>query len=347
MQIDTSHTDTLKHDSIVLPLLPDTIIPDTTPLKEDDSLPEIEKKDSISPPGEKKTGIKITPADSVIKSSFPTTLVVSDTLPEGISPDSLPDSSLSVQLQKADTAFTFSVPAKGEEELLKPHLRNTENNSWVVILFLTAFTILVWAKVSYSKRIRQFFEAFLSNRYIRQMVREEFVFSHPSSIALSVVFLLTAALLLTQANSYFHWNLFLNGLPPAEATRIGVFFKFLFSLTLFYIGKIVVIRLSAALFAAGEEITEYLFNLFLFNNILGILLLPLAIAVVFANAISPQKILIFSGILVFLAFIFRIVKCFYIGSITTKFSKSYIILYICTLEILPLIVVIKAFSGSL
>lgn len=360
MQFDSLQADTQRTDSITLSspadtiipdtiiqgiIIPDTIIPDNTGSQAKDSLTIQEIKDSVVPLAAKKIIPKIAKVDSLIKESNQAPLQDSVYSFSNLATDSIQNNLFSFHLQQADTGNRGGIMENRTENTFPGQVRNAENSSWIVVLFLVIFILLSWVNVSYSKRIRQFFEAFLSNRYIRQMVREEFVFSHPTSIALSASFLLTSSLLLMQANSYFEWNIFLDGNSPVEMNSFTVFIKFLFGLTIFYIGKIILIRISGSLFSAEEEITEYLFNLFLFNNILGLVLLPLVMIVVFANSLSPQNIIIFSGTLVLLAFLFRLVKCTYIGNISTKFSKSYIILYICTLEILPLFLLIKTFAG--
>lgn len=341
MQIDSLQKDTLRTDSAVS-VPPDTVISDTGSVQvKTDSFPAVEKKDSLVP--EKKI-TKAAPPDSIKREKI--TVTTDSAAPDTIHDEIASDTGLSAAPQQRDTFKTAAEQVKNERETLPFRLRTGENNSWIILLFLVIFSALAWIKVAYSRRIRQFFEAFLSNRYIRQMVREEFVFSHPSSVVLSVIFLLTSALLLTQASHYYHWNIFTGEDSSAVPGNLFVFLKILLFLTLFYIGKILIIRLSAVLFNAGEELTEYLFNLFLFNNILGILLFPLTIGTVFATAISTGGIIIFSGGMAASSFIFRLIKCAYIGSVTTKISKSYIILYICTLEILPLFIVIKAFTGK-
>lgn len=354
MQVESSQTDTLKSDSVAPVPSPDIAIPDTgitiSPdsgfTEKKDSLPPVIKKDSLSAGTGKKAGVKASLPPSIKEKEVTVPVIDSaEQLPEMVR-DSFGVTFQAVRSHSTDTVKMVMEERLSGSDKLPLHVRQAENNSWMIILFLAVFSVFAWIRVSYSKRLRQFFEAFLSNRHIRQIVREEFAFSHPSTIALFFIFLVTSSLLLTQANDYCHWNIFSSGDVPQESSGMLVFFKILFSLALFYLGKIVIIRLSAILFSAAEELREYLFNFLLFTNILGIVLLPLTLGLAFATSIPSRNILIFSGSLVLLAFLFRLAKCVYIGSLTTKISKLYIILYICTLEILPLFVVIKAFTGS-
>ncbi len=351
IQSDLLQTDTVKHDSVPLVIQPDTILPDSSVLNSvHDSTNQIEFKDSVSSPKEKNPPEKIISRDTTSGAknfSFPSPDKKKDSLPVSpyLSSDTMVQSPDSAIVIINDTTEKIQVTEKKEEEFLIEQLRKNENSFWVLILFLVVFSVLAWVKVSYSKRLRQFFDAYLNNRYIRQLLREEFVFSHPVSVALSGIYLVTGSLLLLKANSCFHWNFFTDTNSADQSLVFLVFIKILAAIAFFYFSKIFLIRLSAKLFSANQEINEYLFNLILFNNILGFLFLPLATLVVFSNVFSERSILLFSGGMALLSFLFRIVKCFYIGSSTTKFSIWYIILYICTLEFLPLIIVIKALTG--
>ncbi len=331
--------DTLKTDSIAIPVSADTIKPDTSAKEvKTDSIVSPQKRDSISLTTEKKTSVKVKHTDSIASQKI--SVLIKDT------PAPTPDTSFYqdtfsiIQEQKKDTHTTNSQVIKRDEKFSPQKIREEQNSGWALLLFFLIFSLLAWTKVVYSKRLKQMLEAFLSNRYIRQLVREEVVFSHPSSIVLNIVFLFTSSLLLVQTNDYFQWNIF-------SGSTVAVFFKILFSLTLFYTVKIFFIRASGILFSIGEEMTEYLFNIFLFNNILGLLLLPLAMGVLYAKSITPQNIILVSGVLALLAFLFRIAKSVFLGISSTRFSWSYIILYICTLEILPAVVIIKTFSGNI
>jgi hypothetical protein len=52
-------------------------------------------------------------------------------------------------------------------------------------------------------------------------------------------------------------------------------------------------------------------------------------------------LLYFSLIIFMLFFAFRFVKGFFIGTAVTKFSYLFLFVYLCSLEILPLLIIIK------
>jgi hypothetical protein len=93
-----------------------------------------------------------------------------------------------------------------------------------------------------------------------------------------------------------------------------------------------------------SETNEYLRNIFLFNKIFGLIVFPLLVAHPFID-IKFRFIFIYAGIIIFvLLFILRIFRGIVI-SVKNKFSIFYIILYLCTLEILPVLIFYKLYNS--
>ena len=96
------------------------------------------------------------------------------------------------------------------------------------------------------------------------------------------------------------------------------------------------------LYADSGLIREYLFESFLINKAVGVLFLPMAIAVVFINIGKLSALFPLAAILILMLLVFRIVQGI---RMSTSYSVSwvYIILYLCTLEILPVLLLVGAF----
>ena len=88
--------------------------------------------------------------------------------------------------------------------------------------------------------------------------------------------------------------------------------------------------------------SEYIFNVSLFNNLLGIVLIPI-MCLTYFSALSFAAIFLYIAMpIVLLIFLWRVVRLFVIGN-TIGILYFYIFLYICTLEILPLVVLFWIF----
>jgi hypothetical protein len=81
-----------------------------------------------------------------------------------------------------------------------------------------------------------------------------------------------------------------------------------------------------------------LLNMLIFIIINGIILLPALVGIVYLNS---TIILYITLIICVLLFIFRFMRGFFIGLTLTKFSYLFLFVYLCTLEIMPVLMLIK------
>ena len=112
------------------------------------------------------------------------------------------------------------------------------------------------------------------------------------------------------------------------------------ALIVFSTVKIILVRLSGFLFRTGEMAQKQQFIYFNSYNAIGVVLLPLLFILLI---VGSQGWLYF--ILCFMAamFIYRWVQIVVIGMHQTRFNSFHLILYLCTLEIIPLVILLKMF----
>ena len=96
------------------------------------------------------------------------------------------------------------------------------------------------------------------------------------------------------------------------------------------------------LFSHEQMIPSYSYNVLLYNYLLGIVLIP-SMALIYFSDFSSQAVLKYVILpLIVIVLIIRFLR-FFVNGISNNVSFLYIILYICTLEILPLVVLGKFF----
>lgn len=207
--------------------------------------------------------------------------------------------------------------------------------SWQVFILLLSFVLLGVVKAFGNRRFRQIIRSFTRHRASLEILREEKKFFHRTNILLSIIHLFTTSLFV------FHINLVFNFSPYISNNFQSYIIIFTIIIAI-YISKSITIRFLAFLFNYKEKVSEYLFNIFLFNSLLGILLLPVICFLYFTDY-STLFLLQYIGIpLTLILFIYRGIRILLIGFLG-KIPYSYIFLYICTLEILPLVVLYKFF----
>jgi hypothetical protein len=102
--------------------------------------------------------------------------------------------------------------------------------------------------------------------------------------------------------------------------------------------KNIVINIIGTVFKNPLVISEYIYTNFVFNIFIGLLLIPVIIVALYIPAISA----VYVGIaLWFLIYFYRLVRELFLGLSFAEFSLFYRILYLCTLEIIPLLVLTK------
>lgn len=224
----------------------------------------------------------------------------------------------------------------GSGFLLMPVEKSDHN--WLFLVLFSLVTVFAFFRVAYHNKYRQLIEAFVSSRYMKQVVREELVLSHPFSIVLLLQFSLVTGLLL-------YWTDYL--IPGTILPYHGWLLYLIYSgLTLsLIIIKALISKIIQFLIGEDGGMTENRYSLVLFMEVAGILLLPLAVLASF----GPPSFLLFSlitgAIILGGIYLFRLFRGITVG-LSSGTSVVYIFLYLCALEIIPLIVLVRALTSE-
>jgi hypothetical protein len=228
-------------------------------------------------------------------------------------------------VQKKDTITTNQV-------LFDPTLRTNVNTTWPSLILTLATLLLAFTKAFGLTRFRQIYKSLFSYYSAYEVVREERVFFHRVNFSLFIIYLTTISLLIYYIASSNNSN----------SSTAYLFPTILFFVIASYLLKFTSNAVLGYLFSHEQMIPSYSYNVLLYNYLLGIVLIP-SMALIYFSDFSSQAVLkyvIFPLIIIVL--IIRFIRFFVIG-ISNNVSFLYIILYICTLEILPLVVLGKFF----
>ncbi len=108
-----------------------------------------------------------------------------------------------------------------------------------------------------------------------------------------------------------------------------------------YFAKYLTVRFSGWAFRMEGVTDYYLFNVFLINKILSVVLIPFVILLAFANAGVAHQMVLFSFILVGALLLNRYVRSWQIFGSFFQYSKFHFFMYLCASELLPLAVLMK------
>ena len=121
---------------------------------------------------------------------------------------------------------------------------------------------------------------------------------------------------------------------------ISIGIVYIIGLFLYHFLLLLIVRLFGWTFNAKNMADEVIVNLWTYNILSGLLISPFVIAIFFVKsfAVIPLlKIVIFGAILLMIVKIIRWIEIL----ITHRVSILYMILYLCALEIMPLLVLYK------
>ncbi len=217
---------------------------------------------------------------------------------------------------------------------IRPQLHVTKYDYLVTGILLFLFILFVWLYVSNRKKLNQIIKGFYQTRFTNENARDEFSFGNRVSVFLSVFFVITLTIFITRILSYYHIQLF-------KSNAVELIIAFL--IIAIYSVKFAVINLIGYVFQVQKEARDYMMSVFLFCNALGLFMFPIVICLTFIKQVSPL-IFIYAGIGIVISFIcVRMIRGLFIGLKSPRVSRFYLFMYLCTLEILPFILLVKFF----
>ena len=201
-------------------------------------------------------------------------------------------------------------------------------------MLVLLFAVFVWLYVSNRKKLTQVVKAFYQTRFTNQNKLDDFFIGSRISLFLSIFFVCTITIFISQTIDYF-------GIELPATHNITLIISFI--VVVIYGFKFLIITLLGAVFQLQKKAREYVTSIFLFFNVLGLIMLPLVTCLAFMKPVSPG-VFIYTGLLTISFFlIIRMVRGAYIGLKSPKISKIYLFMYLCALEILPVILIVKLF----
>lgn len=238
-----------------------------------------------------------------------------------------------------DTSPADTIPVRNTEVtfLAEPALRPKQTSAWEIGILLLCVALIAGVKAFNKRRFGMLTKAFFNNRVIPQYLREENAFFNQVVLVLTFVFILVAATMAYQAVNFW--------MPGEDLVHFRFFARACLFIVLVYILKFAVLELISEVIDQHQAIQEYLFNVVLFNGFIGISLLP---CIIFsALTLRFTGIFLAMGVaLIVITYLYRNWRAIKISS-GYQFPVYYIFLYLCTLEILPSVILIKLLRAQL
>ncbi|WP_318351092.1 DUF4271 domain-containing protein [Aquipluma nitroreducens] len=220
---------------------------------------------------------------------------------------------------------------KGVEVVFTGKKVTRTNPDWLIGLLVMMFLLFATVKLIFNKYLSQLIQSTINYSTFTRTFRERYFNLFHASFRLDVIFNMTLALFGYQFLSLYKINLGFTKSYYVYLACLGIVMGY-------FTAKRIIYYIIGILTESKQEIQEYLFSITVFNRVLGLFLLPVS-AIISFIPLSQVEPLLFVGlgiiVISYLMSLIRGAKIF----LKKQFSISYLILYLCTLEFLPLFLI--------
>lgn len=202
--------------------------------------------------------------------------------------------------------------------------------NWLTVIVVLLIGLIAYVRSYHNKRFSILIKGLVNRKVSQQVIRYEKVYFHPVNVLLSIVFLISTCIFFTLA--YQHtYSPKVNVLYLSSIIFVGII--------VIAIVKIVLYNFSSWLLSISDIMQDYVFQSSLFNKLYGIINSGLIILLLF-SPFNTQLIILSSIAILFVFMLMQLIRGLLIG-IQNAIPLHLIILYLCTLEILPWLIIGK------
>ncbi len=303
--------------------------PDTLVVIPADTLSRVPLQESPAP------GIKpeSPPADEQKEIPAPYYLKTDERPDTGTWLQSLDEVPYSFRKQELWTGTGTPAPGPSNEGLSAKHKARPMKSDWILGIVIISLIFLIWVRIFFNKYFALILVSLFNYQRAFKVFRDQNQLTRGVNIALNLNFLLIGGVFTYQVMGHFELKGFQYGPGMNYLLYIAVIAGLL-------IARYITSHITAFLFRKRSLFREYLFNIYLIYKSLGIFLIPVVLMVNYIQE-ALQVYLIYAGIAMAGAgLMLRIIRGIQI-TLKKDILMFYLILYLCTLEILPVLCAIQ------
>lgn len=204
---------------------------------------------------------------------------------------------------------------------------------WILFFTLAILAFVAWINLVYPRSIEKLFQSSVNYQSSLRIYNDPNIVQKRINGFFSTLYYMSTALFFFVLYQYFK----LDWLPYGQFGILLIIIGFLILLAVL---RILIYRFTGLVFDRFKVFQEALFHNFIYNKLTGIMVLPFVLLITYTRNIY-MDVSVYLGLTLFLGiFLLRIIRA---GIFVSKnvVSYFYFILYLCTLEIIPFLVIIK------
>ena len=234
---------------------------------------------------------------------------------------------------KTDSSKAYQSEIKTIKSINTANYIKSKNADWFLAILIVVLSITTILRILYSRYFSDSIKSLWSYQHAIKLFKENNVVNQRLSFISNILFILSFSLFVVLCNDFFANSGF-------SKNNFLLFILISVSIVSIYLIKYAVYKILGYIFLDSASYSEYLYNVFQFNRIAGIFLIPIIIALAYSTIYYTNAIVYSGFVILFIVFIMRIIRGLQICS-KVNFSIFYSFLYLCVLEILPLLVIYK------
>jgi hypothetical protein len=234
------------------------------------------------------------------------------------------------------TGFMFlDIPFKTKSTVRDGRHRPTRDQ-WVIVIIISLLIYAALLNITLNKDVKTVFQSFYSKRVLSQAGKEEGYINFWSFVGLFLLFGLTFGLLLYQLATYNNTYYSIAGFRLFISLSIVI-------LALFAV-KFLVLKFLGFIFDINKVVGEYISILYLTYFNVAFVFLPVAVCFSLLDAKFIPYLLGVAVLLIVVIFTWLYLRSSVNIISNIRFHKFYLIVYLCALEICPILILIKALN---
>lgn len=216
--------------------------------------------------------------------------------------------------------------------------RKAQSKDELFYLIAGVIFMLAFIKTAFPKYFKNLFLLFFQTSLRQKQTRDQLLQDNLASLLTNLLFIITASLYITLLVEYRHWVQYAFWWLAAGSALL---------LLLTYLVKYLFLLFAGWVFNTKEATSSYTFVVFMVNKVLGVILVPFLLVLAFAaNTIIEVSVTLSAGLLILLV-AYRYWVSFTAIQHKLKVNALHFLLYLCAVELLPLVLIYKVLINYL
>jgi hypothetical protein len=229
----------------------------------------------------------------------------------------------------------LDIPRASKSLLKEGHSRQTRDQ-WVIVTIIGLLLYTALLNRVMSKDFESVWQSFYSKRMLSQVSKEDSIINTWTFIGLFLLFGLTFGLFLYQLAQYYQVYYSING--------VRLFVSLSLIILILFAIKFLVVKFLGFVFNINKLVSEYLSVLYLTYFNIAFVFLPVTVCFCLLTTQLIPYILGIALVLIVIIFTWQYLRSSVNIISNILFHKFYLFVYLCALEICPILILIKALN---